>query len=290
MPEVRFSVKSKSSSSKRRSKRLILGLLSIALIGAVGWRLLMSDTSQQPSETTIPENLSQTTDGTSSDQTIIARKLKNFSGAEFVSLYNNYAYPNVREFEVSPEITGNSVADERIRNIAIERGYIARSVAVPPLVSAGEFQLQERAKTAWDELVAAAKAAGHKLYMTAGFRNIEDQRELFLDGLAATGATASSVAAGKSDAAVNTVLQRISIPGYTRHHSGYTVDIGCSSDAGVVFGASSCFDWLRGNNYDNAKKYGWIPSYPDGANNQGPNPEEWEYSWVGYEAVSEPVN
>jgi LAS superfamily LD-carboxypeptidase LdcB len=35
------------------------------------------------------------------------------------------------------------------------------------------------------------------------------------------------------------------------------------------------------DNYLQAKKYGWIPSYPEGAQQQGPEPEAWEYVWVG---------
>ncbi len=213
------------------------------------------------------------------------RELKSFSGSEFVELYNSFAYPNVREFEIVPSITGNAAADERIRNLALSRGYRARSIAIPPLADVGNYQLQERAAKAWEELTSAAKNDGLDLSMTAGFRTISDQQELFMNALNATGATTASITADNSNFAVLSVLRTIAIPGYTRHHSGYTVDIGCDSQPNVVFGASRCFGWLSRDNYKNAKSYGWIPSYPDGAPEQGPEPEAWEYSWVGVDAL-----
>ncbi|MBA2279052.1 D-alanyl-D-alanine carboxypeptidase family protein [Candidatus Saccharibacteria bacterium] len=222
-----------------------------------------------------------------SEQAIATRQLKNFTATEFVSLYNKYAYPNVKEFDISPPITGDQAADEKIRTLAVARGYIGRSIAIPPLTDTDNYQLQERAALAWHELSSAAKTDKHSISLTAAFRTIEDQRELFNNALYATGATKAAIAASKADTAVNGVLNRIAVPGYTRHHSGYTVDISCDSDPSVVFGASSCFTWLSKNNYENCKKYGWIPSYPKGASQQGPEPEEWEYSWVGFEAVSE---
>lgn len=59
------------------------------------------------------------------------------------------------------------------------------------------------------------------------------------------------------------------------------MDFGCNSDNLVNFKTTSCFTWISKNNYENAKRFGIIPSYPSGASNQGPNPEEWEYVWVG---------
>ncbi len=220
-------------------------------------------------------------------EVIQATKLKTFSGADFVELYNSFAYPSVAEFETSPAITDSLEADARIRTLAIDRGYLARAVAIPPLVTVTGGQLQERAATAWGDLVESARKDGHRLTLTAGFRTIEDQRTLFLNALRSRGATNASIAAGNSDAAVVAVLKGISIPGYTRHHSGYTVDIGCASDPGLPFGSTDCYQWLSRNNYQKAKEHGWIPSYPAGAPNQGPDPEPWEYSWVGTDAVRE---
>jgi LAS superfamily LD-carboxypeptidase LdcB len=213
------------------------------------------------------------------------RVIRTFTGQEFVDFYNRFAYPNVTEVSNPPPITGDADADERIRSIAVSRGYMQRSIAIPPLEKIDGEQLQRLAVTPWVQLKAAAAKAGHRLRLGAGFRSVEDQRTLFTSRLYATGATAASIADGSSDAAVIRTLQTASIPGYTRHHTGYTVDIECESHPGVVFAASRCFAWLNENNYAHAKEFGWIPSYPDNAAQQGPEPEAWEYVWVGADAL-----
>ena len=39
------------------------------------------------------------------------------------------------------------------------------------------------------------------------------------------------------------------------------------------------------DNFYNAKRFGFIPSYPDDLNAQGPNPEPWEFVWVGVDLI-----
>jgi len=90
-----------------------------------------------------------------------------------------------------------------------------------------------------------------------------------------------------SDSELDGILATTAIPGYSRHHTGYTVDIGCGNEPAIAFELTVCFDWLSANNYKNAKTYGWIPSYPEGAGQQGPEPETWEYVWVGIDALTE---
>jgi LAS superfamily LD-carboxypeptidase LdcB len=95
------------------------------------------------------------------------------------------------------------------------------------------------------------------------------------------------IASGRYDAQVSQVLAMTAIPGYSRHHTGYTVDIACKNNPNASFVYTVCFQWLNADNYKNAKTYGWIPSYPDGAGQQGPDREPWEYVWVGVDAVTE---
>jgi D-alanyl-D-alanine carboxypeptidase len=154
-----------------------------------------------------------------------------------------------------------------------------------PLERVDGHQLQSSAHKPWLDLKAAAKAEGLTIGLVSGFRSPEDQRQIFLNAVGGYGATAGSIAAGQSDHAVNGVLQTISVPGYSRHHTGYTIDISCAGGSLEAFGNSPCFQWISRNNYENAKKYGWIPSYPNGAGLQGPNPEPWEYVWVGTDVL-----
>jgi len=93
------------------------------------------------------------------------------------------------------------------------------------------------------------------------------------------------VAAGAADDKVNTVLITSSIPGYSKHHTGYTLDLLCGGWEFENFKNSPCQKWIIADNYKVAKENGFIPSYPDGADIQGPDPEAWEYVWVGAERL-----
>lgn len=213
-------------------------------------------------------------------------KFKYFSGNDFLKLYDSIAYPNTQVMQTPPEITGNPKADERIRTIALSRGYVLRSVPVASINKTGEPRvttddlLQEKALSAWQLLKAAAKEDGIPLQFNSGYRSIEMQRELFLERLNASGASYGQIANGSADSAVVSVLLQAALPGYSRHHTGYTIDLVCANGV-QSFETTTCFKWLSDNNYLNAKKHGWIPSYPEGADNQGPEPEPWEYVWVG---------
>ena len=57
-------------------------------------------------------------------------------------------------------------------------------------------------------------------------------------------------------------------------------DLGSGKDF-TDFGSTRAYEWLSSDNYLNAKRFGFIPSYPQGAGKQGPDPEPWEYVWVG---------
>jgi LAS superfamily LD-carboxypeptidase LdcB len=147
--------------------------------------------------------------------------------------------------------------------------------------------LQQKAQQPWLDLKAAAANAGLQLSVVSSYRSIEDQRNLFLQRLAVTGVSIEEVAAGTADKDVDYVLRTSSIPGYSRHHTGYTLDLRCGVQNFELFASSSCFTWLSANNYENTKKYGWLPSYPSGAGDQGPDPEAWEYVWVGTDLLYE---
>lgn len=214
-------------------------------------------------------------------------KVKTFTGSEFKDLYNGFVYPNTAEITPLPEITGNTVADNYIRKKAENRGYKVRSAPVTELSTAkdaltlGDNQLQAFALDGWNKIRDAATKDGHNIRLVSTYRSVDYQRNLFLQRIAAVGIIASDLPAGNYDAELDKVLKTTSIPGYSRHHTGYTVDFSCDGGSLEAFVQSACFTWISNNNYENAKLAGWIPSYPDGAGVQGPDPEPWEYVWVG---------
>lgn len=213
-----------------------------------------------------------------------------FSSEEFDSLYSSMAYPNTQPITSPPQITGNETVDLRIRTIAQSRGYKLRSVPVSPIENSNEpglkddGLLQPRALKAWQELKSSAQVANIPIKLRSGYRSIELQRQLFLSRLSASGVTTKQLVSGQADSQIVAALRDVAIPGYSRHHTGYTIDVLCGTSV-QAFETTTCYRWLSDNNYLNAKKFGWIPSEPDPANDQGPEPEAWEYSWVGQPAL-----
>ena len=148
--------------------------------------------------------------------------------------------------------------------------------------------------SAWREMQAAAKAEGVELQLVSAYRSVERQRRIFLRELSQASRQSTGrefdtrdIAAGQADRLIEEVLRFSSIPGFSKHHSGYTIDIADPSQgqAFTGFKHTQGFEWISAHNYLNAKRFGFIPSYPDGADGQGPDPEPWEYVWVGREPL-----
>ena len=209
-----------------------------------------------------------------------------FTGNEFRLLYDNLLLDNTDKINEPPTITGNDIADARIRQIAETRGYKIRVEANAPLPIVAGFRLQESLRQPWAEMQQAAINDGINMSIVSGYRTVDDQRELFISRLIARGVNIDEVAAGLADEQVNTVLIESSIPGYSKHHSGYTIDLLCRGYTFEDFKNSTCNDWLVKDNYANARKFGFIPSYPEDADLQGPDPEAWEYVYVGVDALN----
>ena len=226
-------------------------------------------------------------------------RYKTFSPNGWKHLSDSIEYPGTNMLEYPPFITGNRQADERVAAIAERRGYRLRSAAdEASLITLGRHKLHPMAADAWNKIVEAASRDGIELGIISAYRPVEYQRQIFLRLLQIeAGAeigreyTVEEIADGKADSVINRILETSSIPGYSKHHSGYTLDITdlTSGKPYEEFGSTPGFAWISADNYLNAKRFGFIPSYPEGSANQGPVPEPWEYVWVGEEVLlSEP--
>lgn len=283
----------KRATRRGKRKAVFTSVVLVVVVGILSW-MTISRLSPSISKT---ENVAEKPKNEAVSQLAVEPKtqdkLKTFTGVQFRDLYRSINYPNTQSFATPPEITGDLAADARIRTLAEQRGFVLTSVPVAPIEKSGEeltgeYQddlLQPLASKAWKEIKAAAKKDGIAMSLISGYRSPKSQRDIFTQRLYSTGITANQIAAGYGDNAVNTTLSLTAVPGYSRHHTGYTIDIQC--DDGLAFGSSSCNQWISKNNYENAKKFGWIPSYPPDAGEQGPEPEPWEYVWVGPAALYE---
>jgi zinc D-Ala-D-Ala carboxypeptidase len=273
-----------SQRSGRRIKWVLPLFVAVAVLGSLGLVLAKPDAIKDKSPAS-SENQQVTVTESVPQQPL---KLRTFTGEEFRKLYDSFAYPNTVEITTTPPISGNSAADDRIESLAFKRGYKLRSAPVAPLSKTPEgFPLQEKAIKPWLDMKTAAAKEGIALGLVSTFRAVDEQRLIFMQRLNATGITLDEVASGQADSSVNEVLITTSIPGTSRHHTGYTIDIKCGNQDFNFFANTICFKWLSKNNYENAKKFGWLPSYPEGVADQGPEPEAWEYVWVGVEALTE---
>jgi LAS superfamily LD-carboxypeptidase LdcB len=222
-------------------------------------------------------------------------RFKTFSPNGFRQFYESLALPRTRPISEPPAVTGDPLADARIVKQATARGYRLRAEAEPEsLQSYGPFRLQPEALSAFRRLQAQAAAEGIRLELASGFRSVERQRAIFLIALNAQGLRrigrpyrAEELAAGAADAAIEAVLEESAPPGFSRHHAGYTVDLNDSSTGRdfTEFAGSPAYRWLSASDFLQAKRFGFIPSYPAGATTQGPDPEPWEYAWVGEELL-----
>lgn len=221
------------------------------------------------------------------DTVIETNKGNIFSGNEFRLLYDNLFLPNTQKVDTPPVITGNDVADARIRQLAELRGYKLRTSPASSLSSVDGFQLQTAVHEPWKSMQQEASKDGLNMSITSAYRSVDNQRSLFLGRLYAEGASIDKIVSGTVDEKIDKVLITTAVPGYSKHHSGYTFDLLCAGWVFENFVNSTCNTWLVKNNYEKAKEFGFIPSYPIGADLQGPEPEAWEYVYVGIDILNQ---
>ncbi len=274
----------KQGKSSKKRKRLIpvIAVFVFVILFTLFLSILNKDDTEQ-----VDINSSFSSNNKQIDDTVEDKKneMRIFTDNEFKVFYDNLLQPNLTRVENPPRITGNDIADTRIRKIAEDRGYRLRSSPSIELSSIDGYSVQQAVIEPWLKLKKEASLAGHQLSIVSGYRSVENQRNLFNSRLTAAGASVNDVANGKADNIVNKVLITTSIPGYSKHHTGYTLDFLCAGFAFDNFENSTCNSWLKKENYKNAKTFGFIPSYPPKADAQGPDPEAWEYVWVGSELL-----
>lgn len=199
-----------------------------------------------------------------------------YSGEDFKALYAFAVQNALPGLEFPPgrlSITGNASVDDRIWELALARGYMPQPFASSGLVSA-PILMQPLAAEGWRSLGAYARQSGMGFIARSAYRSEGTQRTMFRERLN-----------GTSDASIEAALRWAAPPGMSKHHGGYAIDFRYPDGTYGTFRASPGYAWLVRDNFDAAKRHGWLPSYPDDVENQGPNPEPWEFVWVGIDLV-----
>jgi len=203
-----------------------------------------------------------------------------YSSLEFLELYDDFEKNQNLDF-LGKYIYNLGNVDQYIKEKAENRGYQQRGFAnESDLIWFENVQTRPEVKDAYITLRNEMLQEGIRLHLVSGYRSSTSQRFIFKDKIGVI--NQSEIPTGIHDQKLDEVLSRSAIPGYSKHHSGYAVDFGCGNDYLVYsFAETECFDWMSANNFENSKKHGFIPSYPDNVESQGPNPEPWEFVWVG---------
>ncbi len=205
------------------------------------------------------------------DEAVAATDL---SPDEFLAIFDNAELPGLGKIGPVPAITGDAELDARIRAIGEQRGYTRRPLPNRSLTRVDGLLLQPEAAEAWKALRAAANEAGFTIALTSAYRSEPHQAALYRRKPVAI-----------SEAAINRILQWLAVPGYSKHHTGYAIDIADAGGYHSAFGNTKVYAWLAADNFAVAKAHGWIPSYPSGSKPAGPNPEPWEFVWVGHDNI-----
>jgi hypothetical protein len=204
-----------------------------------------------------------------------AAEIPDYEPDEFDLLFRTAPLENLAEIGPAPSITGSAGVDARIRGLAEERGYQRRPLPSGTLGRADGVPMQPAMAVGWDALQADARASGVSIQAVSGFRSHADQVAVFVGKLR-----------GTSDSAIATRLRTAAAPGYSKHHTGYAVDVTAPGAQFHGFGGTAAWRWLSADNSEAAKRNGFIPSYPSGASSQGPIPEPWEWVYVGVDVVT----
>jgi hypothetical protein len=204
-------------------------------------------------------------------------EMPTYSGPEYQALYG-YAVanllPNLELSNGRYEVTGNEGLDERIWELALQRGYQLRPTASGDLASPDGVPMQPQAAQAWVGLRDEARASGMTFIVSSAYRSPASQRSQFLEKLG-----------GTSDAAIDATLRWYSVPGTSKHQAGYALDFRYQDGTFGDFRSTPDYAWLAEDDFAVPKRHGFIPSYPDDVENQGPNPEPWEFVWVGTDLI-----
>lgn len=214
-----------------------------------------------------------------------------YSGQDFKALWEYVQKTKVNSEQV--DVFSDEQANSHLYELGEERGYQKQKV-IDESQLGSIFSQRMFILKAVDEiqtLLLDSRSSGSELYISSTYRSTKRQKELFIDRFKAVGGDPNDVegiANGAYDTQLQATYDLVAPPGYSKHHTGQAIDF-CdetSRSCRYRFVGTRGHSWLVADNFQNARNYGLIPSYPDDVENQGPNPEPWEFTWIGSDNIN----
>jgi D-alanyl-D-alanine carboxypeptidase len=139
----------------------------------------------------------------------------------------------------------------------------------PKLKTVENIQVDKSCVEDLTEMLAACRAAGTPITLTAGYRSPEEQLSLFENEVS------RQRAAGRdADTAYLLAEQRVGTPGTSEHQLGLAIDVQ----------GTAAQEWMR----ENAWRYGFILRYPEGSESvTGRSADSSHYRYVGLTAAEQ---
>ena len=129
------------------------------------------------------------------------------------------------------------------------------------LQSRNDLQLRKMAADGLEEMAAAARSDGVTLTASSGYRSFAYQDQVYKRNVSQMGQEAADRESAR--------------PGYSQHQTGLAMDFGSIDDS---FATTEAGLWLA----NNASRYGWSLSYPEGFEQiTGYRWESWHYRYLG---------
>lgn len=272
-------------SNVKRKNHLLKFFGVILMVSSVSygmWFLLRSDTDKTQHDFMIVDT--NEVEASEDTKQIPSENSGSAVGDEkYQSLWYSLSIPDSKVPEVAPELNNDTEFSRFVSSLAEARGYRLQKVYTGD--NLGQYrgvQLEKILILPLQELISEAKQAGLALSISSAYRSLYEQENIFMSRYNQQ----RTLGLSQSDAIQN-VLEGAAPPGYSKHHSAYTVDMTCSGLGAKNFIGTECDVWLSDNDYENAKKHGFIPSYPRNIDVQGPAPEPWEYNYVGRQTLQD---
>lgn len=149
------------------------------------------------------------------------------------------------------------------------RYQTAELSSLSPVTPDGRVMLHTAAADQFRAMQNVAQKEGIYLVALSGFRDYSHQHDLFFQG------------ASLNNQAMNDRSRVCAPPGYSEHHTGYSIDIGDGQHKQPVFEATfsdtDAFKWMR----KNAKRFHFELSFPKERRNRHVAYEPWHWRYVG---------